>query len=383
MSCSKPSCSSGPTELNTDWCADTSTSCNTCVPEDSCQGHSGTSIIRNFDATLKVDNSWVIPNCGGSAILSISCLSNIMVGSFLWSAGYGYFRVVSYNSTTNKVTVTNDCTVQNQVPGTPVPAGTLFVVSDSPFPFQPSCTELTLPLSLVVGTSSYTITVGDSSIFSQFQTLQIGTRTDYLLLISSIPSSTQVNVTTYPAVAANEIVATGTTICVYIPCDNYEYKDAAYASTSSSLGTKTITRLDTVFTSNAQSITVTNNSACRPMTAMYTTVGTVFATATNGNAAPFVITYEILFSRDAGSYSAVTNFSRYFQTVADVAQPADQAITTTGSVINSNQISPTSSTVLNFKLRCTFAIVGGTTSSYSITGCSLKIAAVGVNEDNS
>lgn len=104
-----------------------------CIPAPSCeQDHCNTVIKQQFFATLKVLNSWNIPACGGSAILSVPGLANILVGSYLWNTLYGYFEVISFNPTNGQVTIKNNCNDGNQPSGTQVPACTDFVVTPPP-----------------------------------------------------------------------------------------------------------------------------------------------------------------------------------------------------------------------------------------------------------
>lgn len=90
-------------------------------------------IVNNtFTTTLKVDNSWNIPGCAASAVLTIKGLSNILIGSYLYAPLYGYFQVISFNSATAQVTVQNNCTAGNAAVGSTIPACTNFIVTPPP-----------------------------------------------------------------------------------------------------------------------------------------------------------------------------------------------------------------------------------------------------------
>lgn len=381
MSCKKPSCGggSGSSEINTEWCDDASAGCSTCVPETSCEGHGSSTLIKNFDATVKVANSWIVPNCGGSAVLSIVCLSQILVGSYLWNPNYGYFKVVSYNSVTNKVTVQNDCIVGNTIPGTPVIAGSLFVISDSPFPLSEACTELTVALSLAIGTTTYTLTVGDTSAFALYDVLQIAGRTDYLFQVSAVTSSTQVQVFVYPAITLNEVLPLASTVCLFTPCINYEYRDAVATGVVTNLGTATINYGSSVFTSSAQTVVIRNFSQCRPMFALWVATGYITGKGYNALTYPFNLTVELLLSVDLGAYTSVASMIHTLAYTLDAGLNDEQMISFNGIEID---IQPQDERQLDFKLRATYFNANpASTSSFDMTGMIVKVSTVGVNSD--
>lgn len=102
--------------------------CETLCPED----HTQQIVVQKFNATLIIRNSWNIPACEESITVIIEGLTNIQVGSFLWSQAYGYFKVISFNLDTSEVTLENLCNSGNAAVGTQVPECSDFVVTDPP-----------------------------------------------------------------------------------------------------------------------------------------------------------------------------------------------------------------------------------------------------------
>lgn len=82
--------------------------------------------------SLIVQNSWNIPACGASAILSVPGLESVLIGSYLYNPSYGYFRISAFDSVNGQITIVNDCTTGNEDPGVVVPALTEFILSSPP-----------------------------------------------------------------------------------------------------------------------------------------------------------------------------------------------------------------------------------------------------------
>lgn len=102
--------------------------CNNTVTGD-CQQ---VTIFQQFKTTVTIANSWNIPACGGSAILQIYGLVDVLVGSYIWNPDYGYFKVQSLNVTNGQLTIENVCVSGNAPAGTTVPANTQFIVATNP-----------------------------------------------------------------------------------------------------------------------------------------------------------------------------------------------------------------------------------------------------------
>lgn len=82
--------------------------------------------------SIILTNSWNIPACGGSAVVVASGSKNILLGSYLYSPTYGYYKMVSFNALTGEILITNECQGANAAPGTIVPAYQLFAIGVPP-----------------------------------------------------------------------------------------------------------------------------------------------------------------------------------------------------------------------------------------------------------
>lgn len=115
--CSCSSCSSVPFYAQADVC-----------PEDNCE-----KIYQaQFDFAVCPSVGWNVPSCGNTSILSVPGLAGASIGSYIWSAVYGYFEITSIDATRGLLGVTNNCTAGNAAPGTQIPACTCFVVTVPP-----------------------------------------------------------------------------------------------------------------------------------------------------------------------------------------------------------------------------------------------------------
>lgn len=108
-------------------CSDPQTLCN----QSSCHQQ----LIQNLQGAIEIKNTWNIPGCGQKAVLYVSEFAHfpeLAIGDYLWNALYGYFEVISFDSTSKKITVTNSCFLQFQNPGLTVPSFSLFNVVPAP-----------------------------------------------------------------------------------------------------------------------------------------------------------------------------------------------------------------------------------------------------------
>jgi hypothetical protein len=81
---------------------------------------------------LVVQNSFNLPACNSTAVLTFANLKNVSVGSYLYSPTYGYLKITSFNAVTGEMVVVNECQAVNPPPGTVVPASTMFVLAGPP-----------------------------------------------------------------------------------------------------------------------------------------------------------------------------------------------------------------------------------------------------------
>lgn len=89
-----------------------------------------TLVIQEYRFAVKINNSWNVPVCGGTAVLDVNGLVSASLGSFLWNADFGYFEITGVNE--GQLQVTNTCLLGNAVSGTQVPACSDFIVTDPP-----------------------------------------------------------------------------------------------------------------------------------------------------------------------------------------------------------------------------------------------------------
>lgn len=141
MSCgpiSRPSplvCGTGSSiEANTEGACDSN--CNVVCggatpvpcPENHCEIHQ----TNCFSTVVKVQNTWVIPSCGSTAVLSVPDVLMVLPGSYLWNETYGYFEITEFNASTREITIRNNCNEGNAAPGTQVVTCTNFIVTAIP-----------------------------------------------------------------------------------------------------------------------------------------------------------------------------------------------------------------------------------------------------------
>lgn len=139
--------------------------------------------------SLIVANSWNVPACSASAIISVPGLTTVLIGSYIWNPTYGWFRVTAFDSVNAQLTVFNECLDGNATPGSVVPAGTQFV-----FGSPPASTNVTFS-GMSAGTN-YTLTNATAPfVFGTTQTAITLTSPGTYLLLSqaTIETSAIVN----------------------------------------------------------------------------------------------------------------------------------------------------------------------------------------------
>lgn len=85
-------------------------------------------LCNSFVAT----NSWNIPAIGANAVLNVSNLKQLVVGTYIYHPSYGYFKIISFDATLGQLTVTNEGTYGNALAGVIIPAATPFLNVDTP-----------------------------------------------------------------------------------------------------------------------------------------------------------------------------------------------------------------------------------------------------------
>lgn len=108
------------------------------------EDHTQNVIVPQFEYGVCPRDAWNVPQCGGSAVLSVPGLAGVSIGSFIWAAGYGYFEIVAADSQNETLTITNLCTAGNANPGSQIPACTCFTVTVPPIDSEDPTTDTCL-----------------------------------------------------------------------------------------------------------------------------------------------------------------------------------------------------------------------------------------------
>lgn len=103
------------------------------------EDHTKVLVNQNYVTAVTIGAAINMPACDGLVTAVLPGVLRLQVGSFLWNVTYGYLRVVSYDFTTGRVVLANDCLLSNAAPGTPIPACTMFNVVDPPYVATGDC----------------------------------------------------------------------------------------------------------------------------------------------------------------------------------------------------------------------------------------------------
>lgn len=96
------------------------------------ENHKQTLVQQQFYFDITNQNTWNVPGCGETAVLSVPGLRSLNVGSYIWNSEFGYFEVTAVDVSAGQITVLNHCNDGNAAAGTNVPACTLFTVTVPP-----------------------------------------------------------------------------------------------------------------------------------------------------------------------------------------------------------------------------------------------------------
>lgn len=240
------------------------------------EAHKQVIIQSQYVTGLTTAGPFLMPACQGRTNLLIPGLQVIPIGVYLWNPAYGYLKVIAFDFTSETVTVLNECQTGNVPPGTQIPTCTVFTVVDTPccgneacsgeqapavsgslvictgntqtvlaptaagqvpvstgtgdeVAFQSlaiesrDCTTLTADFTYIMGNAGpYVFHLADTSIFQVGELLQIGTRTDRIL-VTHITSGIQLEGTVSPVPAAGAVVPSGTAVCLAPCCEQILY----------------------------------------------------------------------------------------------------------------------------------------------------------------
>lgn len=105
-------------------CSSSNCSCSNCSP---CEPECAT-----VCSALTISNSWNVPACFSSAVLSVPGLTTVLIGAYIWNPTYGWFRITGFDSVNGQLTIYNECITGNATAGTVVPSDTQFVFGAPP-----------------------------------------------------------------------------------------------------------------------------------------------------------------------------------------------------------------------------------------------------------
>lgn len=128
-----------------------------------CSCSSSSSNCSEVCTAIVVTNSWNVPACDESAVLVVSGLKTVLIGSWIYNPTYGYFKITAFNSVTKQLTVLNECSSGNADPGTVVSVGTKFILSAPPY-FTAAQTYT--PTATASGAMTVTAYVVDEAFYS-------------------------------------------------------------------------------------------------------------------------------------------------------------------------------------------------------------------------
>lgn len=171
-----------------------------------------------YAAGIIVPQAWVIADAGVDVVVTLTNVTYIPVGAYLYNPQYGYFKIAQWNPKSSTAGLINENITGTAAPGTSVPADTIFIVVAKPcceddtstlFPFlaqnfiaPPVSQNLTIEV-----TSTFGLRLGDL--------VRIGTG---VYRLNTILSSRQIAI--YNEGAG---IIPGTTVVARTPGGEYQY----------------------------------------------------------------------------------------------------------------------------------------------------------------
>lgn len=84
-------------------------------------------IVHQYVACLKIASEWVVPTNEDMSWLDIPAVVDVLIGSCLWNPTYGFFRVVAFDKTAQRIAIQTKTSLAAE--GTVVPACTKFILT--------------------------------------------------------------------------------------------------------------------------------------------------------------------------------------------------------------------------------------------------------------
>lgn len=175
------------------------------------EDHTKVLLQQNFVTAVTTGVSFNMPECDSSISIVLPGVQTLLVGGYLWNPTFGYLHVVSFDFTTGRAIVTNECQVGNASPGTEIPSCTLFNVVDPPFEVETECGEgsfITADFIVPAIGASVTLQISSTVGLTINNKVQVGSGVYTLTSIPTANSAIIKNDTGYGA-------APGTTVSAY------------------------------------------------------------------------------------------------------------------------------------------------------------------------
>jgi len=332
-------------------------------PEDNCLE------IRTveYGAAIKTQDSFVMPACGIEATVIFPGVTSVHVGSYLWSANYGYLEITAFNPATQAILLRNNCNPSNILPGNNIPACVTFIVT------APPCDSLNsevgyLTTNFIVPNiaSCVTVLVTDTSFYQTGFTVQLGN--------SSYTVGTVINATSMEICNTGSALSPGSTVVALNPDGSYQYP-IIITNSSSVFDSETFITGVTISTGNTDeetitSISYTNLSPNKTSQIFYTLSGVVQGEALNSNTSTETIELNIDEQVNGGGYVTRESerHSQYSGTNSAIDWSEQIEYSGVASVI------PGQVFTLDARFEVTWIGAGG--SSYVISNLQARIAGI-------
>lgn len=323
---------------------------------------------HNF--SLNVANTWVIPECGGSAVIIIMDLHLVHIGSFLWNALYGYFEITAFDECSSQITVRNNCTEGNTAPGTEIPSCTNFVVTDAPCPSLAETTpflgaDFTAPN---VG-ECIDITVTNTIGLSAGTTIEIGIGA---YTLDHIVSNTTINICN-----DGSGIPSGTLVIAIGPGGSYQYPIVTINSSIAFIAgaapaSGTINSGGTTLSNSIVPANIVNPSATDIMQVQYSIVATVTGGVTNGNTHAWSINTKLYEDIDGGGPVAVVDENDSIYTIDNTVHPYSKQLVWVATL----SVPPTTTRTIATAVDIIYT--GAAVADYVIAALDLSICGIGI-----
>ena len=330
---------------------------------------------------LRIANSWNIPSCQTTAIISVPGLTTLMIGSYITNHLYGTFKITAYDVANDLVTILNECLVGTKPAGTVVPACTDFLVIGQPFT-APGSFALAgvlpyLALDFVAPALSVPLTIHVTNVNGLFvgETIQIGTG---FYTIESIPTATTVIIQN-----DGSGITPGSVVSAFTGLGLYQYPLVLAGTCCSTLAggvyvvtsapqTGTVSTANHDVLSNVASVSITNSS---PYTKYLHLVlnGRTVGTLNNCNTDDIDLVWTLLASVNGGGMAPIANEEATFFMKADTAKNMTKVIQSFDTI----SIAPGVTHTLDLELRVHWTSAGNAT--YAMTEIYSTLVGIGIS----